>query len=134
MLNALLKEMVESEQITEAPEDARMTGKFLDLLEEFTTHMQEALDRDELIMGRPWRCEEEEMTYFRLKDLESHLKRNNFFGLTSPKIAQRMRELGGEPISLFIKNRTVRCWRIPNFNKQSAPFSTEEQRDEGIPF
>jgi hypothetical protein len=134
MLNALLKEMVETEQITEAPEDARTTGKFFDLLEEFTTHMQEALDRDEIIMGRPWRSEEEGMTYFRLKDLESHLKRNNFFGLTPPRMAQRLRDIGGEPTSMFIKNRTIRCWRIPNYDKQDAPFDTQTQRTKGSPF
>jgi hypothetical protein len=38
-----------------------------------------------------------------MKDLMAHLKRNNFMGLTAPKIAQRIRDLGGEPISLFCK-------------------------------
>jgi hypothetical protein len=96
--------------------------------------MQEALDRDEIIMGRPWRSEEEGMTYFRLKDLESHLKRNNFFGLTPPRMAQRLRDIGGEPTSMFIKNRTIRCWRIPNYDKQDAPFDTQTQRTKGSPF
>ncbi len=36
--------------------------------------------------------------YFRMKDLEAHLLRNNFKGMTAPKMAQRMRDLGGEPI------------------------------------
>lgn len=134
MLNALLKEMVETEQIAEASEDTSLTGRFMDLLEEFTTHMQQAMDRDEIIMGRPWTDDEESKTYFRMKDLESHLKRNNFIGLTAPKIAARIRDLGGEPISLFLKGRTVRCWRIPRFAKQDAPFETETRRQGGAPF
>jgi hypothetical protein len=125
--------MVETEQITEASEDTSITGKFMDLLEEFCTHMQQALDRDELLLGRPWISDEDGQTYFRIKDLELHLKRNNFTGLTAPKMAQRLRDIGGAPVPLFLKGRTVRCWRVPNFKKQSAPFQTPEMR-EGSPF
>jgi len=133
LLNALLKEMVETEQISEASEDTSVTGRFMDLLEEFTTHMQQAMDRDEIIMGRPWTDDEEAKTYFRMKDLEAHLTRNNFKGMSAPKMAQRLRDLGGEPISLFLKGRTIRCWRIPIFAKQDAPFTTQTSR-EGSPF
>jgi len=133
VLNALLREMVESEQITEAPDDTSLTGRFNDLLEEFTTHLQQAMDRDEILMGRPWVNEDEAKVYYRMKDLEAHLLRNNFKGLTAPKMAQRIRELGGEPISLFLKNRTVRCWRMPMFSKQDAPFDTHRITN-GAPF
>ena len=134
VLNALLREMVETEQITEAPEDTSLTGRFNDLVEEFTTHMQQAMDRDEILMGRPWINEDEAKVYFRMKDLEAHLIRNNFKGLTAPKMAQRIRELGGEPISLFLKNRTARCWRMPRFAGQDAPFETPEQFKNRSPF
>jgi len=134
MLNALLREMIETEQITVASEDTSLTGRFMDLLEEFTTHMQNAMDREEIIMGRPWTDDDEAMTYFRIKDLESHLKRNNFVGLSAPKMAQRLRDMQGEPISLFLKGRTVRCWRIPRFEKQDAPFTTQTVRIQGAPF
>jgi hypothetical protein len=100
----------------------------VDLLEEFCTHLQQAMDRDEILLGRPWTDEEEAKTYFRMKDLESHLKRNNFVGLTAPKMAQRLRDLGGEPIPLFLKGRATRCWRLPGFKKQDAPFNTPEQK------
>jgi hypothetical protein len=133
MLNVLLKEMVETEQITEASEDTSVTGKFMDLLEEFCTHMQQALDRDEMLLGRPFISDEDAKTYFRMKDMENHLKRNNFVGLSAPKIAQRLRDIGGEPIALFLKGRTTRCWRIPTFKRQDAPFQTPEKRQE-MPF
>lgn len=135
LLNTLLKEMVETEQITEASEDTSITGRFMDLLEEFTTHMQQAMDRDELLMGRPWTDDEEGKTYFRIKDLENHLKRNSFVGMSAPKMAQRMRDIGGEPISLFLKGRAVRCWKIPRFTKQDAPFKAHSsQRMQDPPF
>jgi hypothetical protein len=134
MLNALLKEMVETEQITEASEDTSITGRFNDMLEEFCTHLQQAMDRDEILMGRPWTDDDKARTYFRMKDLEAHLVRNNFKGMTHPKMAQRLRDLGGEPISLFLKNRTARCWSIPRFGQQDAPFETPEQRHVRSPF
>jgi hypothetical protein len=134
LLNALLKEMVETEQITEASEDTSVSGKFNDLLEEFAAHMQQAMAREEMLMGRPWTDDDEAKTYFRMKDLEAHLKRNNFVGLSAPKMAQRLRDMGGEPMSLFLKGRTVRCWRIPKFDKQDAPFDTHTTRVEGSPF
>lgn len=133
-LNSLLKEMVETEQITEASEDTSVTGRFNDLLEEFCTHVQQAIDRDEILMGRPWTSDDEAKTYFRMKDLEAYLTRNNFKGMTAPKMAQRIRDLGGEPLSLFLKNRAVRCWRIPRFARQDAPFDTPEQAKPRSPF
>jgi len=130
MLNALLREMVELEQIVEASEDTSVTGRFMDLVEEFTTHMQQALDREEMLMGRPWTDDQEGMVYFRMKDLETFLRRNNFMALTAPKIAQRLREVGGDPVSMYLKSRTTRVWRMPKFAKQDAPFETPTSREE----
>ena len=128
VLNGLLKEMVELEQITEASEDTSITGRFIDLVEEFCTHLQQAMDRDEILLGRPWTNEEEGKVYFRIKDLEAHLKRNNFSGLSAPKMAQRLREMGGDPISLYLKGRATRVWAIPRFGKQDSPFDTPEMK------
>ena len=130
LLNTLLKEMVETEHIQEASTDTSVTGRFLDLLEEFCTHLQQAMDRDEILLGRPWTSEDEAKTYFRMKDLEGHLKRSNFTGLSAPKMAQRLRDRDGEPISLLLKGRTVRCWRIPRFTGQDAPFESPQAKKE----
>lgn len=134
LVHGLLREMVETEQIQVASEDTSITGRFLDLLEEFCTHLQQAMDRDEMLLGRPWRNEDDRLVYFRIKDLEGHLKRSNFTGLTAPKMAQRLRTLGGEPVSLTLKGRVVRCWKVPGFITQDAPFNTPTQRASGSPF
>ena len=128
LLNALMREMVQSQAIQEAPDDTSNEGRFMDLLEEFCTHMQGAMAREEILMGRPWLDEEDGKTYFRLKDLESFLIRNKFMALTSAKIAQRLRTMGGSPQSLFIKDRAVRLWWIPAFKKQSGPFTLPEEK------
>jgi hypothetical protein len=133
-LNHLLREMVEMEQIVDASDDTSITGRFTELLEEFTTHLQQAMDRDEILMGRPWVNEEEAAVYFRMKDLEAHLKRNNFVGLTTPRMAQRIRDLGGEPITVSLKNRATRLWKMPTFKKQDAPFDTKTHSTTGAPF
>lgn len=131
-LNGLLREMVELEQIQDAPEDTSYSGRFQDLLEEFTTHLQQAMDREEILMGRPWTDEDEARVYFRIKDLEAHLKRSGFNGLTAPRMAQKIRDMGGEPISLFLKGRAIRAWRVPQFTRQETPFETPQQK--GAPF
>jgi hypothetical protein len=133
LLNALLREMTELEQIQDAPEDTSIVGRFTDLLEEFTTHLQQAMDREEILLGRPWTDEDEGKTYFRIKDLEAHLRRNGFLSMSAPRMAQRLRDLGGEPISLFLKGRSARAWRIPRFSRQDSPFETPETK-KGVPF
>jgi hypothetical protein len=45
------------------------------------------------------------------------------------RMAQRVRDLGGEPITLYLKGRQTRCWRIPKFERQDAPFDTPEQQN-----
>jgi hypothetical protein len=49
-------------------------------------------------------------------------------------MAQRLRDMGGEPISMFIKGWTIRCWRIPSFDKQDSPFESQTKRSTEAPF
>lgn len=132
IINGLLAEMVTMNAIAEASVDTTITGRFADLLEEFCTHMQQAMHRDEILLGRVWTDEELGVCYFRMKDLEAHFRRHNFVALTSPKVAQRLRELEAEPTNLLLKGRTTRVWRLPAFNRQAAPF--DAPRDDGVPF
>ena len=133
LINGLLAEMVEMEQITEASEDTTITGRFQDLVEEFTTHLQKAMDRDEILMGRVWTDEQTGITYFRIKDLEAHLKRNSFTGMTAPKMAQRLREMGGTTQSVRLRGRLTRLWLLPPFDEQDAPFDVHDDNSD-IPF
>jgi hypothetical protein len=125
-ISSLLREMRENESaIIEVPEDASITGQFYDHLEEFCSHLQQAQDKEEILLKRPWTDEEENVTYFRLKDFENHLKKHRFFEYKTYKMAQRLRDRGGESKLIKIKGRPVRVWKIPAFvNKEvtvSAP-------------
>ena len=133
LINELLSEMVELEQITEASTDTTISGRFRELVEEFTTHLQQGMDRDEILMGRVWTDEDSKVVYLRIKDLEAHLRRNNFGLMSAPKMAQRLRELGGEPCSLKLKGRTTRVWSLPVFEQQDSTFDTPIASDR-VPF
>ena len=135
-MNLLLTSMVDTEgAVIQTPNDISIRGQFYDLLEEFSTHMQSALDREEILLRRPWTNEKDNRTYFRLKDLEAYLKRNKFFEYKSNKIAQRLRDIEGFAEQLKIKGRTVRCWSVPAFSPIEDEFSSHfEDKDEEIPF
>jgi hypothetical protein len=113
-ITQLLKDMTETEgAIVEVSEDASIDGQFYDYLEEFCTTMQQANSKEEILLRRPYTDEEQNVTYFRLKDFEGHLKKNKFFEYKSHKIAQRLRDRNGESTVIKIKGKAVRVWAIP---------------------
>jgi len=124
-IGGLLNEMKDNESaIIEVAEDASISGQFYDYLEEFCVHLQKANDKEEILLKRPWTDEESGQTMFRLKDFEAFLKRNKFFEYKSHKIAQRLRDRGGESRLLKIKGRPVRVWQIPAFDSAEVEFNT----------
>ena len=134
-MNTLLSTMVETEgAIIHTSEDTSIRGQFYELLEEFTTHMQAALDREEILLRRPWTNETNSRTYFRLKDLEAFLKRQKFTEYRSNKIAQRLRDIDGLSEQLSINGRPIRCWSIPAFEPIEEEFPSKFDGDEDIPF
>ena len=134
-MNSRLGQMVDTEgAVISTYEDTSLRGQFYDMLEEFSTHMQSAMDKEESLLRRPWTDEKEGRTYFRLKNFEAFLKRNKFFEYRSNKIAQRLRDIDGRSEQFRIKGRTVRCWSIPAFTKIEEAFESRFDDEDGIPF
>jgi len=134
-IGTLLTEMRDNESaIIEVAQDASISGQFYDYLEEFCRHLQQAQDKEEILLRRPWTDEDEGWTYFRLKDFEAFLRKNKFFEYKSNKIAQRLREIDGRAEQFRIKGRTVRCWSVPAFAKIEEAFDSRFADDEDIPF
>ena len=136
-INQLLQEMSDTDgSIVEVSQDASVQGQFYEFLEEFCTAMQKAESREEILLRRPWTDEEENRTYFRLKDFDAYLRKNRFFEYKSHKIAQRLRDINGEAVSLKIKGKATRVWAIPVFQVQTGSVPTPELgvTGEEVPF
>ena len=135
-INQLLQEMGEHDgSIVEVSQDASIEGQFYDFLEEFCTSMQQAQAREEILLRRPWTEEEEQKTYFRLKDFEAFLKKNRFFEYKSHRIAQRLRDINGDATSLKIKGKAIRVWCIPAFDGTTVAVNVPDMgQEEEAPF
>ena len=134
-ISTLLNEMKENESaIIEVAQDASTAGQFYDFLEEFCRFKQQAQDKEEILLRRPWTDEEQNQTYFRLRDFEAFLKKNKWFDYKSHKIAQRLRDINGESIVLKIKGRAVRVWKIPSFNPADIEIKTVQFAQAESPF
>ena len=101
--------------IIEVAQDASTSGKFYDYLEEFCSGLQQAQDKEEILLRKPWTDDESQITFFRLRDFEAYLSKNKFFDYKTHKIAQRLRDINGESTVLKIKGKGIRVWRIPSF-------------------
>ena len=135
-MNTLLKDMTETEGgVIETSTDASVDGSFYEYLEDFCRNMQTAQEKEEILLRRPYTDEENNITYFRLRDFENFLKRNRFFDFKTHKIAQRLRDINGESCTLRIKERIVRVWSIPAFEETFTDLPTPEfNKEEDIPF
>lgn len=132
-LNGLLANMSETEgSIIEASEDSNIDGQFYEYVEEFAHHLQRAESRDEIYLRRAWTDEDKGKTYFRIKDLMNHLKKNKFYEYKLHQVSQRLRDIGGEPVWLSVKKKSLRVWGIPaNFEEDFTvePKSFEEEEE-----
>ena len=134
-ISTLMTEMRDNESaIMEVSVDASISGQFYDYLEEFCSHLQQAQDKEEILLRRPWTDEEEAVTYFRLKDFESYLKKNKFFEYKSHRIAQRLRDINGDSMVLKIKGRAVRVWKIPAFDSTDVDLKAPSFAQGEAPF
>ena len=110
--------------ITKASDDGSVAGQFETYLQEFCTDRAQALNRDELLLRKPWT--EEGKTYFRLKDFQDYLTRNKFTHYNPGQIVARLRDLKGESEEFKIKGRHVRVWCIPAYQQQDSEFDVKE--------
>ena len=121
--------------IIDASQDSSITGQFYDLLEDFCTAMQQAENREEILLKRPYTDEETDITMFRLKDFQAYLNKNKFNEYKSHKVAQRLRDIKGHPTSIHVKGKAVRIWEIPSFQSfEKEGLTTKTQTFEEAPF
>ena len=120
--------------IMEVSQDASVSGQFYDYMEEFCAHLQQAKDKEEILLRRPWTDDDCGLTYFRLKDFENYLKKNKFFEYKSHRIAQRLRDINGESTQISIKGRSIRVWAVPAFQAGDIDLTTPQFKPKESPF
>ena len=134
-ISTLLSEMKEDETaVIEVSKDASTSGQFYDYLEEYCQHIQKAQDKEEILLRRPWTDPEDDITYFRLKDFEAHLRKNKFFEYKPHKIAQRLRDINGESTFLWVKGKSIRVWGVPAFDSNDINMNTPNFNLDKEPF
>ena len=118
-MHGLFQQMINTEgAVIVTSDDTSLLGQFYDLLEEFSTYMASAEDKEEILLRRPWTDEAAGRTYFRLKDFEAFLKRQKFSHYQSNKVTQRLREIEVRSEQFMINGRNTLCWSITSFESQ----------------
>ena len=111
-------------------DDGSLAGQFEAHLQEFCTDRAQALNRDELLLRKPWT--EDGTTWFRLKDLQDYLTRNKFTYFNTGQLVQALRHLKGKSDKFNLKGRTVRVGGVPAYQQQDSAFDIKEV--DGAPF
>ena len=119
-----LQILMDNATVIKVSRDGSVSGQFETYLQEFCTDRAQALNKEELLLRKPWT--EDGKTYFRLKDLMDYLSRNKFTHLNTGQIIARIREIGGHSEFFKIKGRGVNVWVIPAYQQQDSEFDIKE--------
>ena len=135
--NKTYTELLESISIDYPPEEVTKKGEFKELLEEFILHQGEALSFEDIFLGKSYT--EEGETYFALKDLMEHLKRNDFKESRAWVTVRLREEYKAKDLTKMIKRVKVRLWKIDQITSDEIELDVpdmkkEEKEEEEIPF
>ena len=135
--NKTYTELLESISIYYPPEEVTKKGEFKELLEEFILHQGEALSFEDIFLGKSYT--EEGETYFALKDLMEHLKRNDFKESRAWVTVRLREEYKAKDLTKMIKRVKVRLWKIDQITSDEIELDVpdmkkEEKEEEEIPF
>ena len=119
-LNLLRVAMVDL-TIIEAPSEVGTTGRFQELLIEFLTNRARGERKEDLLSGRPFEDTEAGRHYFRLKDLQKFLRREDMRDFSRPQITQRIHNMGGTHAQFDVKGHNVHCWYVPSNIIETLP-------------
>ena len=135
--------LLDKQTVITVADDGSVAGQFEAYLQEFCTDRVQALNRDEILLSRPWT--EEGKTWFRLNDLQDYLTRKKFNYYNPGQVIARLRDLQDRSLKeeekltdeerfdkWNIKGKSARVWWIPAFPKQDSDFKIKELDE--IPF
>ena len=135
--NQAYTELLENISIDYPPVEVTKKGEFRELLEEFILHQGEAVSIEDIFLGKSYT--EEGFTYFALKDLMDHLKRNDFKESRSWVTVRLREEYDADDLTRRIKKVKVRLWKIKEILSEDLELDVPDMKrpevnDEDIPF
>lgn len=104
----------------EAPPDLGEQGEFMEHVQEFLVNRHTGTRVEDLLLGRPYNREDEGRHYFRMKDLQAYLTRENF-PMDRTKIASYIRKTGGDRDFINIKGVGTNVWWVKSSLLQKTP-------------
>lgn len=107
----ILRQMLLTHTVIEAPEDAGVRGQFLMLIDQFFAKSKTAESKEDIAQGMPYA--EEGRVYFRSSDLLSFLERKRFYKYSMSEIYSALRAMGAEHGALRLKKQVVKVWSMP---------------------
>lgn len=117
--------------VVEVPEDASPTGQFRFLVDQYTTGMAQATNKDELAHRlTPYRTDDGEV-WFRSRALLDYLNNHGFKPRSEHHVWQMLRDMGAKTKFIRASNKSFNVWVIPapemaEDTSPLPPFGTEE--------
>jgi hypothetical protein len=129
----VVQQLLDNVELIEVSNEVSTEGQFHELLESFCTDRSQAKNKDEIMLGKPW--SEDGYTYFRLKDLQAFLTRNNFKDYTRTQITARIIAMNNNDAKAAkgffnIKGKGVNLWRVPEYALIDGPYTLPETMEE----
>lgn len=110
----LISKLMENVQFIEMPIDTTPAGQFREHLEVFCTGRSQARLPEEILLGKPYLLDGWHI--FRIKDLLSFLQRNKFVDTEVHMVTRMLRDEGGEPLVMSIRQRGIALWKVKQFD------------------
>lgn len=129
MVNSAMKDAIQ----IEVSDDLGVRGHFMELLEDFLFSRHQGEIKEDMLLGKPWKDEDGQRVYFRLRDFTEYLERARFMNYGRNKIGEELRQLGG-PHFFNLKGKGVHCWwvRAESFTHKTGPVPLPQSQKEPI--
>jgi hypothetical protein len=123
--DAIVGDKLQTLELKDAPHDSDDEGKLWFYLEAFCTGAAQAIRREDILLGRPWYDEPNNMIYFRSTDFSRFLDQQHFRAVTGNKIWVILSSKGAGYKSLKIKGKVISVWHLPadKFTRQVEDFT-----------
>lgn len=109
----MINDLLASAERVETPEDATPSGQLKFLLNQFI-ESTEARDKAELLMGKPYLSQKDNLVYFRGGDLMEFLRNHKFTEFKQNEIWAVLRnQMPVKHHQFQVQGSCVKCWSIP---------------------